>query len=200
MILTELLYKLQSCRSVKLDATPAGQPVYEKFGFRDEYTIDRMTNPKVHTAKRRDGKGSVEPAGHADLNRIIALDSEIFGAERSLLLKSLIREFPYKAWMVKEKGDIAGFSLGRQGTRFHHIGPVFARSAEIAGMIVESAVSELQDKAVVVDVLSDKTKIISFLLESGFSRQRHFVRMFQEKNPFPGKPENQYLICGPEFG
>ena len=44
-LLTNILEKLLSCKSIKLDATPAGQQVYTKFGFRDEYPITRMVNP-----------------------------------------------------------------------------------------------------------------------------------------------------------
>jgi GNAT superfamily N-acetyltransferase len=39
-----ILGKVSGLRSVKLDATPAGQPLYEKFGFSEEYMIDRMIN------------------------------------------------------------------------------------------------------------------------------------------------------------
>jgi hypothetical protein len=52
----------------------------------------------------------------------------------------------------------------------------------------------------VVDVLNDKKQLINWLNAFGFRSQRHFVRMYLDANPLPGRPENQYLICGPEFG
>ncbi len=48
MLLSGLFEKLKSCKSVKLDATPAGQPVYKKYGFKDEYLIHRMIAPDVN--------------------------------------------------------------------------------------------------------------------------------------------------------
>jgi len=47
LLLREAMDKLDNCRSLKLDATPAGRPVYLKSGFIDEYTLHRMTNPSV---------------------------------------------------------------------------------------------------------------------------------------------------------
>src|SRR6476619_2273692 len=37
LLLTNILSKSEFFKSVKLDATPAGQRVYKKFGFEDEY-------------------------------------------------------------------------------------------------------------------------------------------------------------------
>src|SRR6185312_4113717 len=46
-LLADILKKLSSFKSVKLDATPAGQNVYKKFSFKDEFEIVRMTNLSV---------------------------------------------------------------------------------------------------------------------------------------------------------
>jgi hypothetical protein len=34
----------------------------------------------------------------------------------------------------------------------------------------------------------------------GFVKQRHFIRMYRNDNPYPGISGNHYLIAGPEFG
>src|SRR4051794_7907903 len=41
LLLQNILEKLKSFRSIKLDATPAGREVYKRFGFKDEYSITR---------------------------------------------------------------------------------------------------------------------------------------------------------------
>ena len=43
MLLENIINRLQHIKSVKLDATPAGEPLYRKLGFIAEYKIFRMT-------------------------------------------------------------------------------------------------------------------------------------------------------------
>ena len=44
MLLTHIIDELKGIKSIKLDATPAGQPLYQKLGFIEEHLIFRMTN------------------------------------------------------------------------------------------------------------------------------------------------------------
>ena len=69
-----------------------------------------------------------------------------------------------------------------------------------AKILITKALRGLESKSIVVDVLCDKKDLITWLHSIGFIKQRHFVRMHQKENPFPGVTEKQFLICGPEFG
>ena len=200
MLLSGLLNQLGSCRSVKLDATPAGQPVYEKFGFTGEYLIYRMTNLCVEGFQHYKRDNVILPVQLSDIPGITAMDHTIFGAERSTLITSLVKENPEKAWSLKQNGRITGFALGRQGRKYHQVGPVFAPSFTDARELISTALSDLHQQPVVMDVLSDKEDLIRWLNSIGFTSQRHFVRMYLRANPLPGIPGNQFLICGPEFG
>jgi ribosomal protein S18 acetylase RimI-like enzyme len=200
ILLSHLLSHLGSCRSVKLDATPAGQPVYEKFGFTGEYLIYRMTNLCLENFQPEKADNLALPVQLSDIPEITALDHKLFGAERLSLIASLIRDSPEKAWSMKQNGRITGFALGRQGRKYHQIGPVFAPSFNDARELISTALSGLHQQAVVIDVLSDKEELIRWLNSLGFSSQRHFIRMYLRTNPLPGIPGSQFLICGPEFG
>jgi len=200
MLLSDLLNQLHSCRSVKLDATPAGRPVYEKYGFRDEYVIHRMTNLSMDFFQPIKSEIIAEPILSTDVPEVIALDGLFFGAERSLLVKSLIDEHPEKCWCVKKDGRITAFALGRRRTRYHHLGPVSASTLEETRVLISHCLLLLVGRPVVLDILSDKKELFDWLESAGFTSQRYFVRMYMGTNPFPGKIENQYLICGPEFG
>jgi hypothetical protein len=39
-----------------------------------------------------------------------------------------------------------------------------------------------------------------WLESTGFRAQRPFIRMFYGENSYPGLPEQQFAILGPEFG
>ena len=200
-LLTAVLKKLSSFRSVKLDATPAGQNIYKKFGFMDEFEILRMTNLAIADVTVEMDKNILpEPVSSNDVKNISDFDQHIFGVNRSSLIKYLLSEYPQKAWMFKRNNLITGIALGRTGNKYHHIGPVFAANIDDAKKLIASAVNELNHQPIVVDVLFDKKDLISWLHENGFTIQRKFVRMYKGKNLFPGDIGNQYLICGPEFG
>src|ERR1700733_5772639 len=80
---------------LKLDATPQGRPLYEKLGFLPEYEIERWTlrrSPIQMTELSGADRGSdISPSLLED---IFETDREIFGADRSFLLKSVHQEAP----------------------------------------------------------------------------------------------------------
>ncbi|MEN8116693.1 MAG: GNAT family N-acetyltransferase [Bacteroidota bacterium] len=190
--------KNRGCKSIKLDATPAGRPVYKKIGFIDEYEIGRITNPSASKINYVSDVEAVK-VSEADLIEIIELDAQVFGAKRDGLLTYLFNNSPELAWVIKENGKVVAFSLGRKGERFTQIGPVFASSDEHIKILIAAAINQIEGKAVVVDLLSDKKEIKEWLDKNGFTWQRPFERMYLDNNPYPGTPEMQYFICGPEF-
>jgi GNAT superfamily N-acetyltransferase len=199
-LMLELMDKLEGSASIKLDATPAGRPLYLKLGFRDEYELYRMTNLSVSAISS--GENSIVPMKMqvADLPEVAAFDRQVFGADRTELITRLFERSPELAWIVREKGRLAGFCLGRPGQNFIQIGPVQAESEGHAKALIGSAVKQVPGRAVVVDIPAEKTATIQWLKASGFQVQRPFERMYLHENPHPGMIENLYLIAGPELG
>ncbi|MEP6844572.1 MAG: GNAT family N-acetyltransferase [Panacibacter sp.] len=200
LLLENIFRNLKSFKSVKLDATPAGQQVYTKFGFKEEYLIARMaiTSAKLLTANEDDG--SIAPAELKDVPEIITLDKIVFGADRTILIESLIRRYPQKAWVLKRDNSITGFALGRDGNKYHQIGPLIASTTKDTYALFRKAMKAINKQPVVVDVICDKESLIKSLSSLGFVKQRSFVRMYKNENPFPGTIAQYHLACGPEFG
>jgi len=199
ILLDEIFKRLQHCKSIKLDATAEGQKVYKQYNFIDEYFITRMTCDSLKRfSLQRDALPEAVQA--KDIHEIIAYDRLIFGADRTALIESIMKTYPHKAWMLKRNNSIVGFVLGRDGRKYNQIGPVMASNVTDAKILISKLLSDAENKPMIVDVLNDKIELISWLSNLGFTQQRHFVRMFQHNNPFPGNTDKQYLICGPEFG
>lgn len=200
-LLTNIFKKLESCKSVKLDATPAGQQIYKKFDFKDEYLIARMINSSMNSLSFDDDNDILpEPIQLKDIPEIIALDEIIFGANRTQLIQSLVKEYPDKAEFVKRNNRVTGFALGRDGNNYHHIGPVIASNITDAKILITKILKKLTNQSIIVDVLCDKEDLLTWLNSLGFIKQRHFIRMYKKENTLSGITGNQYLICGPEFG
>ncbi len=215
MLMTQIIGKLKHIESIKLDATPAGQPLYKSLEFIDEYRIFRMTNQSLNpfgyvngedVPQRINGDVAAKDAGrnylvennlHAD---IFSFDEKIFGADRSYLLGKLIEDFPEKAFFVSSSGSLKGYILGRDGIRFNYIGPLSADSFETARSLISESLRPLIGKPVALDVPERQEEFIKWLESAGFVKQRCFIRMYLDKNPCPGLPGSQYLISGPEYG
>lgn len=201
LLLTSLIENSKNMISLKLDATPAGQPVYQKFGFTDEYLVYRITSVSVLKNEIHIEKGiSVERASQENLDEITEYDKKIFGADRKQLIEFLLRNFPEKAWMLRQNGEIKGIALGRKGSRFHQVGPVYTSNIDFAKILILKSIESFENQTVVVDVPEQNTELINWLHTLGFTKQRHFVRMYRNENAFAGLTPNQFLICGPEFG
>jgi len=200
-LLTTIFESLQAYVSIKLDATPAGQLVYKKFDFKDEYLIARLTNSSVQQlSSSGDNETTIKPIQSKHIPEIIAFDVMVFGAKRTQLINFLVSEYPGKAILLKRNNRITGFALGRNGNKYQQVGPVVASGLADAKILIENALNKLTDKAVVVDVLCDKEELLVWLNSIGFIMQRQFIRMYKKDNKRPGITSNQYLIAGPEYG
>jgi hypothetical protein len=134
------------------------------------------------------------------IKEITALDERAFGANRMQLIEYLIKQYPCKAYLLNQNNNIIGFALGRDGNKYHHIGPVIAPTIRDAQILISKALRQLNNQLVVVDILNDKNELMKWLESLEFTKQREFIRMYCKENPFQGTLNNQYLICGPDFG
>jgi GNAT superfamily N-acetyltransferase len=200
MLMTEIIGRLDIMESVKLDATPAGHPLYRSMGFIDECSIHRMSTPALKSIAYRYAGDKPKKITPATLPEITARDASVFGADRGNLLNTLYKNLPEKAFAFEENKGTWGYIFGRTGTNFNYIGPACAGTPEAAKGLIAAALEPFHSKPVAIDVHADKTELITWLETIGFVKQRDFIRMYLGKNPHPGKPEFQYLIAGPEFG
>ena len=199
-LLSRVFNEVAFCKSIKLDATPAGQLVYQKFGFKDEYLIARMVNTSLNDSPAVEYDLIPEPIQLKHIDEIVAFDESVFGVNRRQLIQFLVEEYTGKGWLLKRDNKISGFVLGRDGRKYHQIGPLVAATPDDASILISKAMEQLANQPVVVDVLCDKEDLMDLLKAIGFVQQRHFIRMYKEDNRFPGTINRQYLICGPEFG
>jgi GNAT superfamily N-acetyltransferase len=180
--------------TMKLDATPAGRPIYQKLGFNDEYEIERWL------LKRPIPQATSAPGVRPVSNAVLQLDREIFGADRGTLLRSLASENPDFAMAIEREGEIAGYTFGRRGTLADHLGPWMARDEETAGELLDRFLAGSSRETVFVDALNDRRFVSRMLLARGFKVSRPLTRMVRGPNPYPGRPDLLCAILGPEFG
>jgi predicted N-acetyltransferase YhbS len=176
---------------VRLDGTPAGEPLYRRFGFEAEYELVR-----ARATDRRATPGDARPLLPDDFEEVFAFDRAAFGADRSALLRSFHRRAPEMARLVRRNGALAGYCFGRPGHLYPQVGPVVAENEADARTLVASCPGE----TLAIDAPRAATGWLAWLEQAGFAIERPFLRMCRGENRSPGIPARQFAIAGPEFG
>lgn len=190
---------LKDLPCMKLDATPAGKEVYVKLDFKDEYALSRMVGMSVNLGEKPE-KIEAKKMTSDDLADVFEKDRLIFGARRDSLLSQVYFNAPDLSYVVREKGQLTGYCFGREGFNFRHIGPIVADNADVARMLLAAAVMLPSSQPIVLDTMHFDKQWMRWLNSIGFAEQRPFIRMFKGNNQYPGVPEKQFAILGPEFG
>jgi GNAT superfamily N-acetyltransferase len=178
---------------LKLDATPQGKPLYQRFGFASEYEIERwMLNRHVHAHAAGQARVEVED--------VLRLDREIFGADRSGLLRSLAEAAPDLALVARADVGVAGYAFGRRGSLADHLGPWAARGEEVAAALLDEFLRRSKRELVFVDCLRGNPWAAPLVTARGFELSRPLTRMYRGANDYAGRPELLCAILGPEFG
>lgn len=171
-----------------LDATQQGQPVYRRQGFEPKFRFARWQSPCGGGAPAARGASS------AQARAITALDTAAFGARRAALIGDFLARPDTSAVTRAEQG----FGIIRRGRLAWQIGPVVAPHQD-------QAISLIADLwrpgiATFVDVPQRWTALGGWLSGQGFSIQRSFVRMAQDRAAPSRAPDGLFAIAGPEFG
>jgi GNAT superfamily N-acetyltransferase len=176
-------------RTLKLDATDAGRPLYETLGFVVEQRVERWgrTGEQLNSAKGNDGH--VHPLS----GQLSSLDAEAFGVSRTVLLESLS-----KAGACDAASE--GFVLSRPGRTARYLGPCVARSETAAlHLIVTHLEANVSESGWYWDLLPSNAAAVHCAESLGFTRRRVLWRMIRgagiEKND-----AMVYAIAGFELG
>jgi GNAT superfamily N-acetyltransferase len=176
-------------QSIKLDATPQGQPLYEKLGFKTEQVVERWFH---------DGRSShprIEPLTSPPQypsQYSLEMDLKAFGTDRSMLLQNLaLRHAPHT---ITE-----AYSFSRGGTRARYLGPCVAETQKAVRVVIEHSLRDSPESGWFWDLLSANKNAIQLAEEFGFVPQRRLERMVLGNGP-PKNDEMVYAIAGFELG
>ena len=135
-------------RVVGLDGVPAQEANYKKSGFE-----------RVHYTQRYAGQvtGKAQPncrlATAADLPKLLQMDRDISGTDRSTYLSSWFSQTRSRHTLVYEaSSQILGCATIRACRTGHKIGPVFAETAETARSLIEASVACAKAQEIMIDI------------------------------------------------
>ncbi|MEX0643247.1 MAG: GNAT family N-acetyltransferase [Pirellulales bacterium] len=187
-------------RCVRLDATPLGQPLYQKLGFVPEYAVARYEGVLSTVADEPFPRPamSVVTAGQNDYERLCALDCSVVGADRQKFLVRLFHELPEAVRLVKKSGEIEGYLTARPGSEALQIGPCVA-AEEVGATLLADAAWRYAGQRVVLDVPLGNAPAVRLAQSLRLNVGRSFVRM--RRGPAVGDDLSRlWASSGPELG
>jgi hypothetical protein len=166
----------EGVRTLKLDATDDGRPLYESCGFRFEQPIERW---------RRSGA-----SGNTAVPHHRAADLESCGLERREFLERLSDD---------AVASIDGYALSRPGRIHRYLGPCVARDESTARMLIEEMIERHPNDGWFWDLLPANEAAARIASALGFAPVRQLTRMAWG-HELRGKDNQIFAIGGFDFG
>ena len=182
--------KERSTISIMLDATPAGQPLYEKIGFHSQCRLQRWhrISPPTEEENLFPKLDSANRLGES----CRAVDRNAFGCDRSFWLDQLSKV----SLMVM---DHEGFAMLRSGHLANYLGPVSATRPEIAEGLIHQLVLR-SNRDLFWDILEENQAAQVIARRLGFIPVRELTRMYLGYRSSKGDPRMIFGLADPAVG
>jgi len=158
--------------TIRLDATAAGQPVYEPLGFQPDYELTRYEG----TPAARPGPPAPSLAKPTQLDELVALDQRMTGTHRARLLRRLFEEPPHATYVHSNAGELQGYLMRRLGRRAVHVGPCIA-TGRAGELLLGQVLNDCAGRRMYIDVPRRNASALQVVESWGLKVQRHFMRM-----------------------
>ena len=168
---------------VSLLATPMGEPVYRKLGFKDqgeyEFYIKEEPIPEIPSPRIIKLHGSY-------FDQVLDLDLKVSGENRS----ALMLQFLDNAWGYVDQNELLAFYLPDLGE-----GLIISKEVESGLELLKYKLNTHKRNVVPVQ----NTRAIEFLKQHGFEAYRRATRMVLG-SPFEFQPDQIYSRIGGNLG
>lgn len=185
--------KARGVKSIALDATPAGRPLYEQLGFKVSAEWQRWRRDMGVTIS------AVQPQEDVDCALIHCLESShreldrcAFGIDRWTWIERL-------AEVSHVVASEHGFGLLRPGRTANYLGPVIADDRAQAEILIQDLLQR-QLGPCLWDVPPGNAPAESLAKQFGFEPARVLYRMWLDQPCPTGQPSSVFAICDPATG
>jgi len=185
----------QEVETVRLDATPQGEPLYNRLGFSVQYHLTRFAGTVE--------SGFVAPAPcllhieHGE--RVVALDQTVIGYGRGPLLLRLVQEPNSRAFIQQRKEAIRGYACTRPGRLAAQVGPCVATSSSAGRILLAHSLNLYRGQPVFVDIPTEHQCAVETVTAFGLKPARVFTRMCRGAEAVE-QLDHLWASSGPEKG
>jgi GNAT superfamily N-acetyltransferase len=166
-------------RSIKLDATDEGRPLYASLGFEDEQPVERWSRDPAPVPPTYAHPGPLP----------FDLDWEATGVDRSAFLNSF----------GEPVATANAYALQRPGARANYVGPCISRNAAEASQLLRAVIAGSPEEPWFWDLLPANRAAQNIAEQFGFRPVRRLTRMVRGER-LRGNESMIYAIAGFEAG
>jgi GNAT superfamily N-acetyltransferase len=182
-------------RVVVLDASPKGKPLYEKLGFTGFHdTLVYQFPPDRREFKEPAG---IQRIGLQDLDNLCRMDEPVFGADREIVLRCLMKRYPDRGFTVKDTGgNITGYCFA-QGNR---IGSFVAEDYQQAELLLQAALSLSFEEQASIAIPAENSSAIDLMERYHFQHIRTNLHMVRGLPQPPGERKKVFAQASLAIG
>ncbi|MFF5485105.1 GNAT family N-acetyltransferase [Streptomyces virginiae] len=171
-----------------LHATPYGRPLYEELGFETTGRAEMLRGAFRHeTAPATSGTSRIRPATAEDLPRILRLDTEVFGTDRTHMITRL-PSFADRLVVAEDRsgdGTLTGYAAAWPNMDTQVIGPLIAHDTATAQSLV-TALATGTDRELRTDVDVRHEELLAWLKDRGLASVAFNAVMTRDIPDLPG--------------
>ncbi|MFD5617462.1 GNAT family N-acetyltransferase [Streptomyces yangpuensis] len=170
-----------------LHATPYGRPLYEELGFKTTGRAEMLVGAFQEDASGAHGTARVRRAVAEDLPRILRLDADVFGADRTHMITRLPAFADQLLVSEDQAGDgtLTGYAAAWPNMHTHVIGPLIARDTGTAMSLI-TALARGTDRVLRTDVDVRHEELLAWLKERGLETVAFNAVMTRDMPDLPG--------------
>jgi hypothetical protein len=185
-------------RSLLLNSTFAGKPLYERSGFAAFGAICQHHGEVLVVAAPSPGEGARLRAAHADdLQVLERLDHAATGLARGALLRAVMERG--ECVVIERGGKVAGFSMLRRFGRGLVIGPVVAEGDADAKALMAHWLQGREGQFLRIDVHAD-SPLSDWLASCGLKPVDRGTSMVRGTLPLAQGPVQLHALASQAFG
>jgi GNAT superfamily N-acetyltransferase len=158
--------------TIRLDASPMGEPLYRKLGFSAQFALGRFGG---EPGKGKEVPG-VEAGTREDWEPAARLDRMVTNTERLALLLELFRENPEQLRVLRRGGVVVGFVTARRGVRAWQLGPCSA-TADAGPLLLADLLHRFAGRSCFIDIPLTHEPAVALAKQYGLREQRQLLRM-----------------------
>jgi hypothetical protein len=192
------LFEQTRTRSLMLNATAAGEPLYARCGFAPYGGVSQYHGEALAVTAPSPRLGAMlRPGAAADLPELERLDREASGLPRRAVLVSLLERG--ECVVLERAGEAIGFSILRRFGRGLVVGPVVAPDAADARALIAHWLHGRQGQFIRVDIRVG-SDLGAWLVECGLKPASTVTAMVRGQAPVAPGPARLYALINQALG
>jgi GNAT superfamily N-acetyltransferase len=186
--------------TIKLEAVEEVVPFYERLGFRQEFASLRYRG-RMSVATTEPSEARISLVQPEDMAELEAFDSDIFGAGRTRVLRTLVERDHHHCFTARREG-LLGYLMCRRTEIGYWMGPWVASDASASEELLVAALKSFDQPNPILrfGFPSPNEEMQKLMRKMGIPRRGKSIRMVLGNEACRGNAERIFGIAGPEKG